>query len=789
MCLHTKNYRPILVDCTGWIYVDFLSCSERAPTYLLFRHLLNEIQLNCFNLIGEKFKFPPDRSFRQVDYLQADLNDCQFKFANDQTINDLLDNVDHLREKHDYLHAFVRRLSADALKDQFKFVRLSLLKTVELEKIFFKKDPKILNLVNRLAGILKSNRTNSPQSPKLKLDEFLTKSFLRKKVFLLKVKAKGSVYLLANTQLNGKLRADLNVELVDIFQLNPVKKSLVVALVGRSLFYYNFLHADNYYLMIVDEKEVEQNKDQFKNLNSVTSPNARASSSGILFVNENYTILDQQTIIESVDNYDALFRRYENSLENKRTSQPDQRHEFVGRISGRLIEKRLQSSNIDSKQHHDSQFDQSVMDNFDILFSNRELKLLVQVNAGDEQLDSIVTIYFETRYAMHQLSILPGLEVTLSNLTRRGNNKIYKASTNLFAEYSQPFNFISHRLAPDTVQSQQPSQQRQTTKKKSTFDYLLSDLDFIYTSVYKMSDRDEDEDGNESDRVTMDEQTRAKQSADLRLKSLFNKSATSHLNFKSSGVITVLAQLQKINELTVRMYCTACNLFATYCNCSTKGASLDKYRVELHALFQIDDNSSLLKVNYTNFDFDLRSKESNLFEPISSLLFTLLRDYLSEIKMPNVPVYKQLSTNEQQSTNKTCETIMEAIREKQSFGLVRSNNLLRSMSESTMDSSDSSRSSLSDSVVSNGSDHLSLHILKSVYDFLAYCAIDKYYLFTIDLTQFVLNKSTSKFIRNKANYELVNLDEQNQSEQFKSIQFADCIKFTSIDSLNFENEK
>lgn len=61
--------------------------------------------------------------------------------------------------------------------------------------------------------------------------------------------------------------------------------------------------------------------------------------------------------------------------------------------------------------------------------------------------------------------------------------------------------------------------------------------------------------------------------------------------------------------------------------------------IELNATFLIDDHTSVIRVQYSNYNYDFKGHDSQLFGPIGPGLKQILFKYLNEIKMPNIPIY------------------------------------------------------------------------------------------------------------------------------------------------------
>ena len=110
LCLHRRNYKPILVDPSDWIYVECLSCSPKfdssddsnstykdkttppnEKSYLRTDHLLKHVEITHFNLFIEYVSGSTTNHFKPIIYLQIDLSKCVFPPRLDQ-YTDLLES-------------------------------------------------------------------------------------------------------------------------------------------------------------------------------------------------------------------------------------------------------------------------------------------------------------------------------------------------------------------------------------------------------------------------------------------------------------------------------------------------------------------------------------------------------------------------------------------------------------------------------------------------------------------------------------------------------------------------
>ena len=125
--------------------------------------------------------------------------------------------------------------------------------------------------------------------------------------YLFKVISRGSVYSLTSVQFKAKLRADIHIEIVpltgtEICPSNTAVKSriIVLGMMSKFLYYYNFLHENKYYVL----KSTECLAIDFSSNSSMKTPNANASCletppppppppNKLVLMNECHTILDE----------------------------------------------------------------------------------------------------------------------------------------------------------------------------------------------------------------------------------------------------------------------------------------------------------------------------------------------------------------------------------------------------------------------------------------------------------------------------------------------------------------
>lgn len=284
-------------------------------------------------------------------------------------------------------------------------------------------------------------------------------------------------------------------------------------------------------------------------------------------------------------------------------------------MHGIVVEKRFKTN----KQHASinstiTSYELELAKHFDLLLPNREFKLLIRLE-GDEEVDDnkennqlpltpkpkCVTVYFDTRFSLHQFCILPGMKVNVFNLIRKNENE-YRSNTNMSVAFEQDldlFNFNDEVYSVKALDEVKPSQFG-GIKKKNIFENL-NQIDTIYECFYFKKDI-----FNSTKTDVRFEQL----DANYRRKMLFNNEYVNGNVSRDSQCVKILAQIVKIYEFCIRMKCRTCFHLASACNCNGfeihKQIDISKYRIELEALFLIDDHTSVIKCNFIDLDFDLK---------------------------------------------------------------------------------------------------------------------------------------------------------------------------------------
>jgi hypothetical protein len=289
--------------------------------------------------------------------------------------------------------------------------------------------------------------------------------------------------------------------------------------------------------------------------------------------------------------------------------------EFLACLHGVVVEKRFktnkQSNSINSTI---TNYELELAKHFDLLLPNREFKLLIRLE-GDEEIDDnkrnnestfepqpkCVTVYFDTRFSLHQFCILPGMRVNVFNLIRKNENE-YRSNTNMSVEFEQGLDLFNFKEDVYNVKSLDDVKLSQcgVIKKKNIFENL-DQVDTIFECFYFKKDV-----FNSTKTDVRFEQL----DANYRRKILFNNEYVNGNVSNDSQCVKILAQIVKIYEFCIRIKCRTCFHLANACHCNGfeihKQIDISKYRIELEALFLIDDHTSVLKCNFADLDFDLK---------------------------------------------------------------------------------------------------------------------------------------------------------------------------------------
>jgi hypothetical protein len=335
-----------LIDQTDWIYCEFISFSDQTPPcFLTPQHLNKQIEVSSFNICIEDFTTPASDSTKRIFSLQVDLRNC--------------------------------RLRSDETNESRKSFRneecqVSHLKTGELLKLFASETVLVDDTLDE------DDDESSQSSQKFK--------------YLFRVVHLGQVHSLANSQFKTKLRADMRVDLVEI---DSNKKQpnwpqpFVVALMSKFLFYYPFMRVDHCYMLCTREK---------LNLKSDKSVTMLVMDDS-MHIDLNFDKSQVQNMISALERSGSV--KKEAALELAINSND----EFLNLLTGVLLEKKLLESSNSAIIKEQAQMNESLINQFDLMLPNRQFRLVVKLK-GDS--NTFVTVYHDTRYSIHALSILPG---------------------------------------------------------------------------------------------------------------------------------------------------------------------------------------------------------------------------------------------------------------------------------------------------------------------------------------------------------------------------------------------
>ena len=700
--MHSRNYKTILIDKTDWIYIEFLSFSENSPTmskdadllHLRAFHLLKQFTIQNFNIFTEIFHIKSNSNStnaKTILYLQTDLSNCSI-ISNDQFV--------------------IQVQSSRELYDEAKF---SLYKTSELIKCFDRN-----RIINNIINESIDDPANFENPNKIDLNHLGDQN-----IYLFKVLNIGCINSLANTQFKSKLRADIHIEITKIDSSYKYDTLfLVIALISKSLFYYNFFYR-NFFYLLKTKIELNFNFKKFEKNNL-----KKKSPIGIIFLDEEMSIVDNFLLDSKFLDIFSSGKEHEDDLYCFKDE------DFISNLTGTLIEKKLKSNS----NRIDLNFSFTLMDHFDLLIPNQQFKLVIKLPKSDNGSnfeESVITVYYDTRFSIFPLCILPGIDINVTNLVKK-SEKVYKSNSNVSPSFYQNFNFLN--FSPNRDKNMV---QTSTTKKKDFF-HTIESFDHLYNNVYSSS---------------------FKNDASFKIDLLFKNSNIDHICGSS---ILVLAQIQKIFNLQLRLKCKSCNSLANSCKCEHlksngfKKFEDTKYKVEFSVIFLIDDHSSTLKITYNHSDYDL--KRSDLFDKISDQINLILFNYLNEIQLPNVPIQfnnmnESCNENDYDIANVINKKTYESIKEK----LSRNEKLEYP-----------NGSCLNDDVDGFFENNVKQDIYKTIYDFLFFSVLDKYFVFNIDINQNEFLKNSSK---SKLEASLFKLSEINSNEQFKSVFYFKCNNF------------
>lgn len=648
--------------------------------------MLNFLELKNFNVCLEVFYLPSSDSKngiqKNIFYLQINFSNCIFRTLNSKELD--LFQLNILNEE----------------------CRVSYIITKELIRLYCTSISQIV--VN---DTIEESLDQETETSRYKVDLDDKSNFH----YLIKIINLGPLHSLANTQLKTKLRADIQIQMVPIVSnQSPQPIFLILSLMSKFLFYYNFLYVGGLYLLKSSTKLDCSNKEK------------------IVFIDDNMRIIDD-FMVPNI---------FINKLKNNESKLLNQQEDFLTCLTGVLIDKRLKSNN----NPIECKLNDSLENHFDLMVPNKQFKLILKLDRSEnEENDEYFTVYFDTRFSIYQLSILPGMKIQVFNLIKKAD-RVYRCNSSISVLVNQDFNFF---------QIDESTKMIQQAEKKSLHQNLL-DLNNIFTSFYQFEEKS----------------ANVIKNSNFSLNLLF-KNSISEEQDKSTGYVKLFAQITKIYELNLRLKCKICNLLASSCACQRTSKDMNDFKLEFSFLVLVDDHTSILKLSFLNSDHNLKNNQSNFFTSISNFLNTILFKYLNEIKMPNIPI-QQLNDENQPNYLDQKSRVYKAIKEKLLTEPRNENNLTidNSILKSALNSNDASY------VFEN---YVKTDIYKTIYDYLVYTVLDKHFLFYIDLNDLSnlkeMQKISFKSLKPKINYKYFKFSEMYSNEQFKSILQLKCSKF------------
>lgn len=685
-----------------------------------------------------------DGILKSIVYIQADLSKCSIKPLNNQEL---------------------ALIESCLLTEQ---CRVSIVITKELVRLFgttLFNDHNFSIINDTLEGSFHNNDNNSTITNKYKINYDDQSSYH----YLFKVINIGPVHSLANSQFKTKLRADVKIEIIPIVLNESYRPlSIIMSLMSKYLFYCNFLYVGQYYLLKSAQKIVNI---KFDKLNS--SSTNRGLSMSLLFLDDSFRIIDDFVM---PDSFNSVLTNINDSYQFKTED------EFIGCLSGTLVEKRLKS-NCNLVEYD---LNETLMNHFDLIVPNKEFKLVVKVHNSIKNKIDFVTVYFDTRFSIYKLCILPGMEIQIFNLIKK-SDRVYKSNTSICPSFIQTFNLlnISNKLENSFTKNQEPNAKTSrivtnlAVYKKRTLHENLNDLNHIFTCL------------NEAKTDSIENSTEnGENDSNFNLNLLFKGPIFDQT--KSTDSIKLLAQIIRIYELNLKLKCKSCNYLANSCNCTKQSnCSADSFKLEFSISLLVDDHTSILKLNYSNQNHDLKSNQSNFFGPISNYLKIILLKYLNEIKMPNIPAQMNQDENQANFSDPNSK-IYSAIRDK-----LNSDTNIETKHKAYF--KPENNQTINNSII-NANDasflfdnYVKLDIYKTLYDYFYYSVLDSHQIFYIDLNELSniremqklsVSYATNLKLRNfksKRECGYFKLSEMNSNEQFKSILNLKCHKFVPVD--------
>lgn len=426
-----------------------------------------------------------------------------------------------------------------------------------------------------------------------------------------------------------------------------------------------------------------------------------------------------------IDNYSVshAFNHYINLIKkftNSSCISTNLNENFKFSVRGVLLSKQVKTTQLNNQS-------QSLINYYDILIPFQELTLSIQVNESD-----IVTVYYDTKHSLYPMCILPGMRIDVFNLIKKSSN-IYKSNSFICSSHFQDDFILSNVAKRDSTQ-----------KEKSIID-RLSEINHAFDVFYFKT--------NES---KLD-----------RRKLLFG-----------SDSLQFIGQVVRIYDLSIKMKCSKCNILHSSCACITK-----QTRIEINFNLLVDDHSSLVKINYSDSNYDFKYHRSEVFAPIGEFLNSILLSYFSEIKLENIPLQANVFDTDQEDMTGYYESLNKKITDdiRERLKASSSDQQTVKSNETTINSYvDESTSSTPSDLDNFFENNVKIDLYKTLYDYLVNCFIEKYFVFFLNTNE---NYTNEFAVKKKLEFCLFKLSEINSNEQYKSILTVKCSDFCSIDKL------
>ncbi|RMZ94036.1 hypothetical protein BpHYR1_027695 [Brachionus plicatilis] len=268
----------------------------------------------------------------------------------------------------------------------------------------------------------KSNKVSNDKAKNNQTTKYTDQEFC----YIFRILNKGPVHSLANSQFKSKLRCDVCIEIAPFVEKH------------KFLFYINILHSNKTYLLKT-EKELEVFK--------MKKSSSYQAEPALIFFQNSFKIIEEFTNAWNLSNFFGVT--------NSPKSDPLQ-GDFLNSMKATLIEKKL----VPSFFQPENDFDDILTKHYDLILPNKQLKLVVKTLDTNET----VSIFFDTRFSVFPICILPGIEIEITDLIRKGDG-VFKSNSALKPLSPQSFDLLNPKNEFISTANENP------TKKK-----LLNDI-------------------------------------------------------------------------------------------------------------------------------------------------------------------------------------------------------------------------------------------------------------------------------------------------------------------------